>query len=76
VEVALAAAVSGRGLARFLSYQADADVRAGRLRILLQAFEPPPVPVHVVHSGGRRPSAKVRTFVDLAVERLRAAGFS
>ena len=30
------------------------------------------VPVHVIHREGRYASAKVRSFVDLAVERLRA----
>ena len=30
------------------------------------------VPIHVVHVEGRRASAKVRAFVDLAVHRLRA----
>jgi DNA-binding transcriptional LysR family regulator len=76
VEVALAAAVSGRGITRVLSYQVDGELRAGRLRIVLPEYEPPPLPVHVVHAGGKRPSAKVRSFVDLTVVRLRASVFS
>jgi len=76
VDVALAAAVAGRGLTRLLSYQVDADLRAGRLVTVLCDHEPTPLPVHVVHAGSKRASAKVRRFVDLAVERLRAAGFS
>jgi DNA-binding transcriptional LysR family regulator len=76
VEVALSAAVLGRGITRLLSYQVDAEVRAGRLRIVLPEYEPAPLPVHVVHAGGKRASAKVRSFVDLAVTRLRAAAFS
>jgi DNA-binding transcriptional LysR family regulator len=75
-EVAISAAVLGRGVTRLLSYQVDAEIRAGRLRIVLPEYEPPPLPVHVVHAGGKRPSAKVRSFVDLAVTRLRAAAFS
>jgi DNA-binding transcriptional LysR family regulator len=71
-DVALAAAVAGRGLTRVLSYQAAAEVAAGRLAIVLAAFEPPPVPVHLVHAAGRRASAKLRAFVDFAAERLRA----
>lgn len=71
-DVAVDAALAGRGLTRVLSYQVVDHVRAGRLRILLDRFEPPPLPVHVVHAGGRRASARVRLFVDLAVERLRA----
>lgn len=75
VDVAVAAAVSGRGLVRLLSYQVDSAVRAGRLAIVLAPYEPAALPVHVVHAGGRRVSAKVRGFVDLAVSRLRAAPF-
>ena len=73
--VAISAAVLGRGITRLLSYQVDAELRSGRLRIVLPEYEPPPLPVHVVHAGGKRPSAKVRSFVDLAVARLRAAAF-
>lgn len=75
VDVAVAAAVSGRGLVRLLSYQVDAEVRAGALQIVLEPYEPAALPVHVVHAGGKRVSAKVRRFVDLAVTRLRAAPF-
>jgi DNA-binding transcriptional LysR family regulator len=71
-EVAIAAAVAGRGLACVLSYQVAPELRAGRLKVVLADFELPPVPIHVVHHEGRRASARVRAFVDLAVERLRA----
>jgi len=72
-DVAIAAAVAGRGLTRVLSYMIGPEVRAGRLKIVLSEFEPPPLPVSVVHPEGRRAAAKVRAFVDFAVERLRAA---
>jgi DNA-binding transcriptional LysR family regulator len=72
-EVAIAAAVAGRGITRVLSYMIEPDVRAGRLAIVLRAHEPPPVPIHVVHAEGRRAAARVRAFVDHAVEQLRAA---
>jgi DNA-binding transcriptional LysR family regulator len=39
---------------------------------VLSDYEIEPLPVHVVHPEGRRASAKVRAFVDLVVERLRA----
>ena len=70
-EVAIDAAVQGRGLARAMRYQVDADVRAGRLQIVLQEFEPEPIPVHLVHLAGRMAPAKLRSFIDFAVERLR-----
>jgi DNA-binding transcriptional LysR family regulator len=71
-DVAVAAAVAGRGLTRVLSYQSAPDVRAGRLQIVLEEFEPPPIPINVVYPEGRRAAAKVRAFVDFTVERLRA----
>jgi len=71
-DAAVAAAVAGRGLTRVLSYQIADELRAGRLAVVLTDFEPPPVPVHLVHAEGRRTSAKVRAFVDYAAERLRA----
>jgi DNA-binding transcriptional LysR family regulator len=55
-----------------MHYQVDADVRAGRLQIVLADFEPEPIPVHLVHLAGRMAPAKLRAFIDFAVERLRA----
>lgn len=71
-EVAVTAAVAGHGVARLLSYQVEREVRSGALQIVLQEFEPPPIPVHIVHAEGRRAPARVRAFVDFAVARLRA----
>lgn len=71
-DVKVAAAVAGQGLARALAYQVTDEVRDGRLRVLLQAHEPPPVPVHLVYPAGRVAAAKVREFVHFAAERLRA----
>lgn len=70
-EVAIAAAIAGRGVTRALSYQVDADVRSGRLRVVLADYEPPPIPVHIVYPAGRKAAAKVRAFVDFAAQRLR-----
>jgi DNA-binding transcriptional LysR family regulator len=39
---------------------------------VLADFEPPPLPIHVVHVAGRRASARVRALVDFLVERLRS----
>jgi DNA-binding transcriptional LysR family regulator len=71
-DVAIAAAVAGRGVARVLSYQIAPELRAGKLQIVLAEFEPPPVPISGVYAEGRRAAAKVRAFVDFAVERLRS----
>ncbi|MGL4961152.1 MAG: LysR family transcriptional regulator [Inquilinus sp.] len=71
-DVAVAAAVAGHGLTRVMSYQAAAAIRAGELVVLMEEFEPPPIPIHVVHQEGRRASARVRALVDFLAEGLRA----
>lgn len=69
---ALEAARSGFGLTRLISYQVANELAAGTLTTVLTEFEEAALPVHVIHREGRLGSAKVRSFVDLAVERLRA----
>ncbi|MBL8384017.1 MAG: LysR family transcriptional regulator [Burkholderiales bacterium] len=69
---AIAAAEAGVGLTRVLSYQVAEAIDDGRLKPVLVAFEPPPVPVHVVHREGRHAVRRVRAFLDLVIARLRA----
>jgi DNA-binding transcriptional LysR family regulator len=71
-DAAVAAAELGFGIVRLLSYQVAPEVAEGKLALILRDFEPPPSPIHIVHREGRIQSAKVRTFVDLMVERLRS----
>ncbi|HPT26654.1 MAG TPA: LysR family transcriptional regulator [Bryobacteraceae bacterium] len=71
-DAAIQAALQGLGVTRLMSYQIAAHLAAGRLTRVLADYEPPPLPIHVLHREGRQPSAKVRSFVDLLVERLRA----
>ncbi len=68
---ALEAAKSGFGVTRLLSYQVAHELEAGTLKRILAGFEESAVPVHVIHREGRHASAKVRSFVDLAVEQLK-----
>jgi len=68
-DAALALAAADRGITCVLSYQADDYFADGRLRRLLVPFEPPPLPVHVVHPAGH--AAKLRAFVAAAVPHLR-----
>ncbi|MFK3740693.1 LysR family transcriptional regulator [Massilia sp. TN1-12] len=68
---AIEAACAGFGIARLLSYQVVPLLETGRLRRVLEPFETPALPIHVIHREGRQSAAKVRSFVDLAVERLR-----
>jgi len=68
---AVRAVASGFGLTRVLSYQVAEQLRNGQLQTVLPDYEPPPLPVHVVHREGRQASQRVRAFLDLAIERLR-----
>jgi DNA-binding transcriptional LysR family regulator len=61
-------AAAGGGLTRVLAYQAADALKRGRLKIVLQRFEPPAQPVQIVYPTSRLLSAKVRTFIDLVVE--------
>jgi len=72
-DAAIEAVKNGIGISRLLSYQIEADLSSGKLQTLLVEFEPPPLPIHVIHREGRYASAKTRTFVDLIVARLRSA---
>lgn len=71
VAAAISIARQGWGLCRVLSYQVAEDLRAGRLVAVLEADEPAPLPVHIIHAAGRKTPAKLRAFIDFAGERLR-----
>ncbi len=71
IDSAIEAAVRGLGITRVMSYQVAQEVAQGRLKILLHEFEPPIVPVHILHREGRYSSAKIRSFIDFMAERLR-----
>jgi DNA-binding transcriptional LysR family regulator len=70
-DAAVEAALRGFGIARLLSYQVARLVESKDLSLVLEKYEPPPLPIHIVHREGRHASAKVRAFVDLMAERLR-----
>ncbi|HEY2212553.1 MAG TPA: LysR family transcriptional regulator [Bradyrhizobium sp.] len=61
-------AEQGGGLTRVLAYQAAEAIKAGRLRIVLEKFEQPPLPIHIVYPTSRLLSAKIRTFIDLVID--------
>ncbi len=70
-ETAIAVALTGFGLTNVLAYKVAEHLREGRLKTVLSDFEPPALPVHVLHREGRHASQKARAFIDMAVERLR-----
>lgn len=69
---ALEAAKRGLGLTRLISYQVANELAAGTLATVLTEADEASLPIHVIHREGRFGSARVRSFVDLAVSRLRA----
>lgn len=71
IDAAIDAALSGAGLVRAVSYQIADHVRAGRLAVVLEEFEPQPRPVHLVYDSQNRLPLKLRAFVDFVVPRLR-----
>lgn len=71
-ESAVAAAVAGFGLTQQMYYKVAEHLVGGQLQEVLCEFEPPALPVHVMHREGRFASRRVRAFLDLATERLRA----
>ena len=71
-EAALDAAAQGVGLTRVLSYQAARLIAEGRLETVLDAFEPDPLPVSLLHPLQKALPLKTRSFIDFAVPRLRA----
>jgi len=71
IDAAIDAALSGAGLVRAVSYQIAEHVRAGRLALVLENFEPKARPVHLVYDAQNRLPLKLRAFVDFVVPRLR-----
>lgn len=72
---ALNAAILGHGITRLMSYQVGEELEKGNLERVLTSYEEASLPVSVVHLEGRRANAKIRSFIDLAVERLREIPF-
>jgi DNA-binding transcriptional LysR family regulator len=72
MSAAIDAAVAGWGVTRVLSYQAAGEITRGALVEVLADCEDREMPIHLVHSEGRRAAAKIRAFIDLAAGRLRS----
>ena len=63
-------AAQGIGISREPDFISAPELRAGRLKPILQQFESPPMPVYVVYPSRRHLSAKVRAFADFLAERF------
>jgi len=73
VRAALASAAEGNGVTRLYTYHVAERVRDGSLKIILRDCEQAAMPVHLIVPQGRLSVPKVRSFVDFAAPRLRAA---
>ncbi len=71
-DTAIDAVVADFGIAQLMSYQIAPQLKRGELKIILAEHELNPLPIHILHREGRYASAKIRSFVDLMVDRLRA----
>ena len=69
---AITAARQGFGISRLMSYQIGEELKNGSLVRLLRDYELNPIPVNIIHLEGRQANAKIRSFIDLAIARLRA----
>jgi DNA-binding transcriptional LysR family regulator len=67
-DAAIQYTVDGGGLTRVLAYQAADALKAGKVKVVLEKFEQPPQPIHIVYPTSRLLSAKVRAFIDLVTE--------
>ncbi|MDY0885895.1 LysR family transcriptional regulator [Dongia soli] len=70
-ESAIDAAIAGIGVTNVLSYQVARPVAEGKLKVVLQDYEPEPIPVHIVHAGQTLVPLKTRRFMEFAAPRLR-----
>lgn len=71
-EAAADSALAGQGICRLPLYQIARAVREGRLHLVLEPFERPALPIHLVHRQGPHAVHRVRAFIDMAVQALRA----
>jgi DNA-binding transcriptional LysR family regulator len=70
-EAAVLAAIEGAGLTRVMSYKMDAAKRAGKLAIVLEEFEPEPLPVHIIYAPRKPVPLKLRAFLNWITPRLK-----
>jgi DNA-binding transcriptional LysR family regulator len=74
IAAAVDACVAGLGCGAFMSYQVDRLVGDGKLKVVLDAFEPPPQPIHIVVPQARLLPARTRVFINWMLREL--SGFN
>ena len=61
-------AIEGLGIIMQPEVLVGDDVAAGRLIRILPDYEPPSRPMHIVYLADRRPTPKLRSFIDFVVK--------
>lgn len=63
--------LAGLGISRIGKFHVRHDIETGRLKLLLEAFNPKDVePVHAVFLGHAHLAVRIRAFIDFLVERI------
>jgi DNA-binding transcriptional LysR family regulator len=70
-ETNVASACLGLGLIQVPRYRVEAELASAALVEVLPDFPPTPLPVHILYSGARQLSPRLRVFIDWAAERYR-----
>ena len=58
------ASIQGCGITQLPTYMIGLDIQAGRLKALLEDFEPEKQPIYAIYSHRKYVSAKIQTFID------------
>lgn len=61
---AIEACVAGVGFGVFMSYQVAPLIKSGQLSVVLQEFEPPPLPINLVYPHARLLPKRTRVFIE------------
>ncbi|MFM0649644.1 LysR family transcriptional regulator [Paraburkholderia bryophila] len=74
VELYTGSALAGLGIVQVPRYRVADELAAGRLRIILADFPPPPMTVSVLYAQNRQLSSRVRVFAQWLREIFEASG--
>ena len=58
------AAINGSGLVQLPTYMIGLDIQSGRLKPVLEDYEPEPLPINLIYAHRKHVSIKIRSFVD------------
>ncbi len=75
-EIAVNWALAGHGIVLRAEWDVARYLRSGRLRQVLENWQPPPADIHAVYPERHQQSARVRAFVDHLAAHFAAAGLA